>query len=137
MGKFRNKFDNKVNKLVRKLNAKIQNDAYWRGRFYVHEVKKQYFSVGRNTEIIFTMEFVDLKYNRRYYKTYTTTEAYRRDCWGKIHSGISIDMNWFMVYYCRVWNEAPKVFVDEYKDYTPDQRWTKRVNKVMRHIFNA
>ena len=97
-----------VNKYVREINKKIENDELWRGRFYCKQINSQFWQFKDNSGSVLSvhLRFYDKKTGLT--KDYYTTSI-SLNLWEGAY--LYLEMNEFITKYCSVWKREMPVHI--------------------------
>jgi hypothetical protein len=102
-----------INKLIREMNKRIEDDDLWLGRFYTKQIKSdwQLYEDGSGADLYVRLRFIDRKTGVHYDTGW--------ECVNSLRFGAKLywKMNWFIVEYCDVWGKE-----DPRKDTRVDYR---------------
>lgn len=113
------KIQRKVNKIVRNINKNVEADELWKGRFYIDQVRRSMkpFTDMSGIDDYFLFEFHDRKtgVSKLSDKWYSSDEL-------KLFGTLFLELNEFVVKYCKVWEEDPKPSQETSIDFRRNKR---------------
>ena len=117
--KQRKRVQRKLNVLVRRMNDNIEKDELWKGRFFAHQIKSHWISFedGSGGLLVAQLRYVDRQTGQTLDNWFSTCGLTWYD-----ETKMFELMNCFIVDYCKVWENEPRITKNNTKDFRGRKR---------------